>query len=300
MSNVHTPVMLRQVVEYMDPSPGKRFIDATLGAGGHTLALLEKGASVVGIDRDAEIIQYAMKKISAQNLSSNFNFIHTSFAEALGKNSDGVLNGEYDGVFFDLGVSSFQLDTPGRGFSLRHDGPLDMRMDKALTVTAADLVNGLGKKELVELFTTLGEDRFSPQVASAIIKARKSSPLKSTSELVKIIESVVKKSNSKTHPAARYFQALRMAVNLEREELKAALPSALSWLREGGVLAVITFHSLEEAIVTQFFLSLAAQGQLELLTPQPETPTVSELKTNNRARSARLRAVRKTKGGLPQ
>lgn len=293
MSNIHTPVMLRQVGEFLDPAPGKRYIDATLGAAGHTLSLLEKGASVVGIDRDSEIIKFAVKKITDQNLSSNFTFINSSFAGALSKNLDGALNGEYDGVLFDLGVSSLQLNSPQRGFSFRYSAPLDMRMDNSLSVTAADLVNGLGKRELVELFSTLGEDRHSTQIASAIVNARKLSPIKTTTQLVKIIESVVNSRSSSTHPATRIFQALRMAVNSEREELKAALPSALSWIKQGGVLAVICFHSLEEAIVTEFMTNEEEKGTLQVLTPLPVKPTVSELKTNNRARSARLRVARK-------
>lgn len=293
MSRVHTPVLLRQVIEYLDPTPSKRFIDATLGAAGHTLALLEHGADVVGIDRDQDILALATQNIAAAGYSAHFHPVHANFAAALAPDSS-YLDGVYDGILFDLGVSSLQLDTPARGFSFRFDAPLDMRMDRALKVTAADLINGLGKKELFTLLTSLGQERHSKKIVAKIIETRKIKPLKTTTDLVKLIESVVPSHKSaRLHPATRVFQALRMAVNTEREELKAALPSALSWLSRGGVLAVISFHSLEHQIVQEFLQNYLTSGELKDLADGEVTPTASEIKANHRARSAVLRVMRK-------
>jgi len=237
------------------------------------------------------MLSLATARIAKNGYADSFRSISSSFADALSSNE---LTGKYDGILFDLGVSSLQLDTPSRGFSYRSSGPLDMRMDKSLAVTAADLVNGLGRKELIDLFEELGQDRYSKQIVGAILRERKLKPIKTTDQLVKVIESVVPNaSTSKLHPATRVFQALRMAVNSERDELKAALPSALSWLSEGGVLAVISFHSLEHEIVDKFFEEQEAAGTLSSLTKEPLTPTPAEINTNHRARSARLRVARK-------
>lgn len=289
MKKLHTPVMLRQVVEYLDPAPGKKYLDATLGAAGHTLALLEQGADVVGIDRDAAILSIAEQTIAKAGYIEHFHAVYSSFADALSREPQA----RYNGILFDLGVSSYQLDTKERGFSFRYHAPLDMRMDQSLAVTAADLVNGLGKKELFALISTLGEDRNARKIVNAIIDARKLHPIKTTTDLVHLVESVVAGHNTRIHPATRLFQALRMAVNLEREELKAALPSALSCLAPGGILAVITFQSLEESIVHDF---LVGEGSLAVVTPIPIVPTNSEIKTNPRSRSAKLHVARKQKG----
>ena len=291
MRTVHTPVMLREVVEYLDPQPGKRFVDATLGAAGHTLALLEKGADVVGIDRDAEIIAIAAKRLADAGLAAHFTPIHSSFADAL-EPANKKLTGEFDGILFDLGVSSFQLDTAERGFSFMKDAPLDMRMDRSLAVTAADLINGLGKKELAELFDLLGEERFAKKIAVAIAERRKVKPLQSTVELAQLVESVVPRTG-RLHPATKVFQALRMAVNSERSELKAALPSALSWLASGGVLAIISFHSLEDKIIKDFMREAETAGTLGIDPATPVSPTAEEVNSNPRARSAKLRIGRK-------
>lgn len=283
-NSVHTPVMLQEVIEFLNPAPGKKYLDATLGAAGHTLQLLQKGATVVGIDRDQDILDIAHAKVTELGLSNRFTAVHSAFSDYLGATG----SADFDGILFDLGVSSMQLDTPARGFSFRYDAPLDMRMDKSLGVTAADLINGLGKKELIELFTTLGEDRNSHKIVGAILRARKLKPITRTKELVAIIESVVTSGHTKIHPATRIFQALRMAVNTEREELKAALPSALSWLRQGGLIAIITFQSLEEAIVNDFFKTQVELGNLKLVSSSPLTPSESEILVNPRSRSAKL------------
>jgi 16S rRNA (cytosine1402-N4)-methyltransferase len=285
---LHTPVLLKEVVEALIPSAGKSYIDATLGYGGHTLELLKAGAKVVGIDQDADLLELTQARITEAGLSDNFTPIHSSFAATL--ESDRLVNESFDGILFDLGVSSYQLDTPERGFSFRYDAPLDMRMNKDLAVTARDLINGLGKNELVELFETLGEERAAKKIVAAIIERRRIKPIETTKQLALLIEKLIPK-RGKIHPATKVFQALRMAVNTEREELKAALPSALSKLARDGKLVVITFHSLEESIVSEFFA--ANESSIELLTKDPILTSPAEIMNNPRSRSAKLHYGRK-------
>lgn len=284
---LHTPVLLKEVTQILSPEAGRSYIDATLGFGGHTLELLKAGATVIGIDQDADILEKATKRITEAGLSANFTGIHSSFASVLG--SDRLEDGLYSGILMDLGVSSYQLDTPARGFSFRHDAPLDMRMNKDLAVTARDLINGLGKNELIELFATLGEEYAAKKIVTAIITARKSKPITTTAELANLVARNVTRSKSHLHPATKVFQALRMAVNTEREELKAALPSAWSKLTSGGVLAVISFHSLEDEIVNNFFVNLKDAFAVSDVI----TPTLDEQYNNHRSRSAKLRYGRK-------
>lgn len=286
----HTPVMLAEVLEYLKPAKGKSYIDATLGAAGHTLALLDAGASVVGIDRDQAVITLAQNRISEAGLSEQFESRHGSFTEVL---SDSTLPSDFDGALFDLGVSSIQLDTPERGFSFRFDAPLDMRMDPDnQQVTARDLINGLGRKELYELFFELGEERSARRLADAICGARRLAPISTTLQLAEIIENVLPRSGH-LHPATKVFQALRMAVNTERDELKAALPSALSHLKPGGILAVLSFHSGEDRLVKSQFVAWAKAGLASALTVSPLTPGIAEVEQNPRSRSAKLRVTRK-------
>lgn len=288
---IHTPVMLNEVIHYLDPKPGKRFIDATLGYASHTLELLKAGAEVVGIDRDSDMLSIAIERITKSGFINRFTPLNLAFSEALDKDK-GVLEGKFDGVLFDLGVSSYQLDTPERGFSFRYDAPLDMRMDQKLGVTAADLVNGLGKNELIELFTTLGEDGNAKRIVSEICRLRLKHKIETTQQLADLIISVVGRPRG-IHPATKVFQALRMAVNGERGELKAALPSALSRLKQGGVITTIAFHSLEDRLAKRWMNDAESAGQIEILTGKPDEPSSTEIAHNPRARSAKLRAARR-------
>jgi len=282
---IHTPVLLTETLSALAPKPQTIFVDATLGGGGHTLALLEKGARVIGIDQDQEVLSLAEKRIRQSGFEDQFEGYHTSFSHLVD-----FIKTPVDGVLFDLGVSSYQLDTPERGFSFRFDAPLDMRMDKSLSVTASDLINGLGRKELYELFTTLGQQYRCRRLIDEIITIRKLKPIQTTGQLVAIIDKTIPREGS-IHPATKIFQALRMAVNSEREELKAALPSALSLLKVGGVLAVISFHSGEDSLVKDFFQQ--NHQHLESLTNKPITPTQDEIMKNPRSRSAKLRLGRR-------
>ncbi len=284
---LHKPVLLMETLSFLDPKPGKRYLDATLGYAGHTLGLLKSGAEVVGLDRDQELLEIATHRIAEEGYSAHFKPIHTTFSE-LAK-----VDGLFDGILFDLGVSSYQLDTKDRGFSFRYDALLDMRMDKDLAVTARDLVNGLGKNELFELFRTLGEEHYAKKIAEEICLTRKEHPIKTTTQLAELVARIVPQTKS-IHPATKIFQALRMAVNSEREELKAALPSALSKLAPGGVLAVISFHSLEDQIIKTWMNEANGVGQIEILTPQPIGPSQEEVRENPRARSAQLRVIQRS------
>jgi len=274
--------MLAEVIHYLEPKSGKRYLDATLGYAGHTLALLQAGASVVGVDRDADLLAIATERIAKAGFASQFSAVHSSFADALDPTRT-VLEGNFDGILFDLGVSSYQLDTPERGFSFRYDAPLDMRMDKDLGVTAADLINGLGKNELIELFTVLGEEANAKRIVSAICSERLKHKIETTEQLANLIVSTVGRSRG-IHPATKVFQALRMA---------AALPSALSRLSGGGVIVTISFHSLEDRIVKSWMNDSESAGQIEILTGKPVEPSTSEVASNPRSRSAKLRAARR-------
>ncbi len=284
---LHTPVMVDELLHYLEPQPDQKFLDCTLGYGGHTLALLAKGAKVTGIDQDADMLEAAQVRITEAGYADHFIAIRSSFASAL--EGERLPLSHYAGILFDLGVSSYQLDTPSRGFSFRYEAPLDMRMNLDLAVTAKDLINGLGKKELVMLFHTLGEEKAALKLAEKIVDARRIKPITTTTQLSSLISKTIP-SNGRIHPATKVFQALRMAVNSEREELDQALPRALTHLQEGGILTVITFHSLEVKIVTNFF---ASNPTITLLTPVPVTPSVSEIRANPRSRSAKLFVGRK-------
>lgn len=286
-ASLHTPVLLKEVTDYLAPTVGKSYVDATLGYGGHTLALLAKGAEVVGIDQDKEILDLAIVRIKEAGYLGSFRPLHSSFSKGLAS----LGASSFDGILFDLGVSSYQLDTSVRGFSFRADAPLDMRMDRDnQKVTARDLIGALGRDELTELFSVLGEEPRAKKIADAVVTKRKQASIETTTELAHLVESVVPRTGH-LHPATKVFQALRMAVNTEREELKAALPSALSLLCSGGVLAVISFHSLEDSIVKAF----AKSEGVESLTSKPVTPSLAEIATNPRSRSAKLRVLRRVR-----
>ncbi|MFC1727660.1 16S rRNA (cytosine(1402)-N(4))-methyltransferase RsmH [Patescibacteria group bacterium] len=309
MARYHKTVLVKEAIEYLNVERGKRYIDATLGGGGHSLAILKSGGLVLGIDCDPEAIKAARKNIlqacppaKKVELSTCLGGRDSSYRLAQGNfrflkkiaQKEGF--SQVAGIIFDFGVSSHQLDTPERGFSFNLEGPLDMRMDPNLKVTAADLVNGLSKGELCELFSQLGQEKYSRRFANAIDRARRIKPIKTCRELSQvIIGSFAKKgpplSLSGKHPATKAFMALRMAVNQELDSLNQALGQSLGLIKSGGRLVVISFHSGEDKVVKNFFKEGARTGKLKILTKKPLRPSQSEVRDNPRSRSARLRVA---------
>lgn len=290
--NYHKPALLHEVLEYLRPYAGGLYIDATLGGGGHTQTILEKGGKVLGIDRDEDAIDFSQRNLPP-GLMENLTLKNANFANiASVARSSGFVN--VDGILLDLGVSSHQLDVASRGFSLSLDGPLDMRMDKSIQIKAEDIINNFNERRLYEIFNTYGQEKFSRSIAHAIVSTRQlTGPIKSTRQLVRIIEEVIPRSVRKTsriHPATKVFMALRIIVNSETLNLNECLPQTVSLLKEGGRLVVISFHSLEDGIVKRFFKSCE---NLKALTERPIGPQAQEINDNPRARSAKLRAAEK-------
>jgi 16S rRNA (cytosine1402-N4)-methyltransferase len=275
----HQPVLRDEVVGLV----GGRatVVDMTLGAGGHAEALLEAGCRrLIGVDRDAEALRLAGERLA--RFGASFTAVAGRFSEA-----PDLPAGSVDGVLYDLGVSSMQLDRAERGFGYRTAGPLDMRMGES-GPTAADLVNTLPEEELADLIFELGEERASRRVARAIVRARERGRIATTDELARIVAGAVGRQPGRAHPARRTFQALRIAVNEELEELTASLPRAVRLLAPGGRLVVIAYHSLEDRIVKRF---IASEPALTSVTRKPVRPSQREIARNPRARSARLRAA---------
>ena len=276
--------MTAEVVEFLG---GRRtVVDMTVGSGGHAAALLEAGVSrLVGVDRDPEALALAGGRLSA--FGERVRLVAARFSEV----DEDVVGGRADGVLFDLGISSMQLDRPERGFGYRVDAPLDMRMGEGsgeAGPSAADLVNGLPERDLADLIYRLGEEPRSRRIAAAIVRHR---PVRTTDQLTGIVVSAVGKRPGGPHPARRTFQALRIAVNRELEELTAALPPAAGLLGPGGRVVVISYHSLEDRIVKRAFRD---NDRLEVLTKKPLVASAAERAGNPRSRSAKLRAAERS------
>ncbi|MDP2649281.1 MAG: 16S rRNA (cytosine(1402)-N(4))-methyltransferase RsmH [bacterium] len=290
MNVFHKSVLLKEVIDYLDVKKGKKYIDSTLGGGGHTLEVLERGGIVLGVDQDQEAIDHIEKNFKFQISNFKLTIVRGNFRDidkiAHLKGFDKV-----SGIIFDLGLSSHQIETSARGFSFLTEAPLDMRMDKSLEVRARDLINALTEKELYELFTKLGEEYNARAISSAISRARRIKPIETTTELANIIKSVGR--HEKIHPATKVFQALRIAINDELNNLRESLPRAVGLLDKGGVLAIISFHSLEDRIVKNTFLEFSKEGIGTILTKRPVEPNFEEIKENKRSRSAKLRIFRK-------
>lgn len=295
----HVPVLLAEVLDALRPLDGVHVIDGTFGAGGYSEALLGAGARVTGIDQDPNVAGYASALTDKHP---------KSFAFVLGRFSqlDGLVEDDIDGVVLDIGVSSMQLDEAERGFSFMREGPLDMRMSQS-GPSAADLVNDLNEAELANLLFAFGEERKSRRIASAILRARAEKPIATTSELAQLIEKTIGRKPGAMHPATRSFQALRIAVNGEFDELVAGLFAAERALPEGGRLVVVTFHSLEDRIVKRFFAPEKAGPAQSRHLPQvvleaprwaqvhkPVKASEAEIARNPRARSAILRSAIRT------
>lgn len=290
----HLPVLLAEGLALLRPRPGGHYLDATLGLGGHAQAILQASAptgTILGIDRDAEALILAGGRLAPHGQRARL--VRGRF-EAL---ADLIEPGErFDGILFDLGASSLQLDTAERGFSFGREGPLDMRMDRSAGETAAELIHRLSERALADLIFRWGEERWARRIARAIVETRRGRPIQSTLALAGIVARAIPRRGwpRHIHPATRTFQALRIAVNDELTDLGHALEDAAALLQPGGRLAVISFHSLEDRIVKQTWRRLAATGRMRILTQKPVTPGEAEVAANPRARSAKLRVLERS------
>jgi 16S rRNA (cytosine1402-N4)-methyltransferase len=281
----HVPAMVAEVVDLLvagGSGTGGRVADMTVGAGGHAAALLEAGVGrVIGFDRDPEAVRLARERLAAYG--DRFEAVHRRFSQV----GEAEATGPLQGVLFDLGVSSMQLDEPARGFGYRSEGPLDMRMGEG-DVTAADLVNDLPERELADLLFEFGQEHRSRRIAAAIARARRRARIETTDQLAGVVVGALGRRPGGPHPARRTFQALRIAVNRELEELAASLPRAVGLLGLGGRVVVLSYHSLEDGIVKRAFRD---DDRLRPLTKKPLRPSTEEMASNPRARSAKLRAA---------
>ncbi len=301
-SAYHRSVLPNEVVELLQPAPGRVFLDGTLGAGGHAREMMAKEARVIALDLDPDAIAFASRQLS--EWSDHLTIVRGSFSHA-GALLDSVGVAAIDGALLDLGVSSHQLDTPARGFSFQAEGPLDMRMDPDGPITAADLVNTMSGEQLERIFREYGEEPAARRIAARITRERLVRPFRTTAELADCVESVVPR-RGKTHPATRVFQGLRLAVNRELDALEEGLRQITPRLRPGGRFAVITFHSLEDRIVKRFFKERSQEWLDRPEWPEPRrnpefifraitrkavVASRDEQLANPRSRSAKLRVV---------
>jgi len=287
--NLHIPVLLEEILQYLSPKPGETYLDLTAGYGGHASAVLERTlqAPATLVDRD----DTAIKSLEETFTGKTIDIIRGDFLSV--SRSLHSLDKRYDMVLADLGLSSPHLNTGARGFSIQHDSQLDMRMDTRQELTAADIVNTYDEADLAEIFRRYGEEPKAATIARIIVQNR---PVRTTGQLAGLVEHVWPKGKSRTHPATRVFQALRIVVNDELAQLEQALPIWIDLLNEGGRLAVISFHSLEDRIVKQALAEESAgvyDARLKLLTKHPVTAGSKEIAFNPRARSAKLRAAAK-------
>ena len=288
----HIPVLTAEVLQYLDPKPDENMIDGTVGNGGHANLILEKTApfgKLLGIDADAGQITNA--RHAAQKYNERIILIHDSYAN-LQEIVERVRLKPIDGILLDVGYSSWHVDSSQKGFSFQKNEPLDMRYGNG-ELTAAKIVNEWPERDLARMISEYGEEKFAKQIARAIVRQRKSKKLESTFDLVKVIEESVgaKYQKEKIHCATRTFQALRIAVNSELENLQKVLPQAVNLLASGGRLVVISFHSLEDRIVKNFFKEQEQYGIITILTNKPVVGAPEEIMQNPRSRSAKLRAV---------
>jgi 16S rRNA (cytosine1402-N4)-methyltransferase len=293
----HVPVMLKEAVEFLAPREGGTYVDCTLGGGGHAkeiLNLIGPTGRLIGLDKDEIAIRRA-KEVLAPYLEQVV-FIHSDFRRIADLLKELQIS-EVDGILFDLGVSSYQVLEPERGFSYHADAALDMRMNREAKTTAADLVNNLSEKELSEIIYRYGEERWARRIASFIVTKRKKAPVTTTAQLVEIVKAAIPARARRTgpHPARRTFMALRMAVNDELAAVEEGLRAGIPLLKPGGRVVAISFHSLEDRIVKGVFREHAAPSQnvLRILTKKPLVPNNEEINVNPRSRSAKLRAAEK-------
>jgi 16S rRNA (cytosine1402-N4)-methyltransferase len=287
----HVPVLLKEAIDFLAIKRGGAYIDATVGLGGHSFEIAKRlGAPghLIGVDKDPAALERARGRLIREEAEwPTVTLLHSSFAE-IGQR---FAAGSADGLLADIGVSSLQFDDPARGFSFQAEGPLDMRMNPQSELTAEQVVNHMDERELADVIYEFGEERRSRRIARAIVRSR---PIGSTAELAGVVLAAARPmKHERIHPATRTFQALRIFVNRELDDLRALLSAAPQVLKPGGRLVIISFHSLEDRIVKDAMREGAKQGQYELLTKKPVTATEEEIDRNPRARSAKLRAAQR-------
>ena len=287
----HLPVMREEVIEMMNLSQNGMYVDATVGLGGHSEEILKfigPGGRLIGIDKDEAALKIAGERLSDKRVILK----RGGFSDMENLLSSEGISG-VDGILFDLGLSMLQLRNSDRGFSFASDKRLDMRMDEKQKSSAWDVVNRYPEKAIDSILWEFGEERLSRKIARAIIRQRDKKPIDTCSELSKIVEDVYG-GRGRTHPATKTFQALRIAVNGELEQLRGGLEAALGMLKKGGRLCVIDYHSLEDRIIKHFFVDSSKKGLLRIITKKPRTPSIDEMRANPSSRSAKLRAAEKT------
>lgn len=286
---VHVPVLLNEIVRVLKPEPNSTYVDGTVGQGGHAEALLTASlpdVRLLAFDRDPQNLAIAEARLA--RFGQAVVFIHDSFATVKKYAYEHGFT-SCNGILLDLGFSSAHVEDPERGFSFQHDGPLDMRYDPSTPLTAEIVVNEWDEEELARIFRIYGEERAARTVAEAIVRVRNTTRITSTSQLAQLVEMVIRR-RGKTHPATKIFQAIRIAVNDEFGHIETGLPDMVDLLAPGGRLAIISFHSLEDRMIKHFFKS---RDDLKILTKKPITASEEELKSNPRARSAKLRVAEK-------
>jgi len=293
---VHVPVLLKEVIYYLDPKPDENFIDCTVGEGGHTIEILKKNSpsgKVLAIDADSKQIENC--KLAIGDLKNRIVLVNDNF-----KNLKKIVEsfcpdwqGKVKGILFDLGMSLWHLEKSKRGFSFKYNEDLDMCYGKTATVSAKEIINQWPPEEIERIIREYGEERYAQRIATEIAKQRKQKPILTTFDLIEAIQKAVPKNyeRGRIHPATRTFQALRIVVNQELENLKVALPQALEILGPEGKIVVISFHSLEDRIVKKFFKEKAKEGKIKILTKKPVIPSQEEIEKNKKSHSAKLRAA---------
>ena len=289
--------MLAEVLEYLDPKPGKVIIDATVGMGGHSLEIVKRiapGGKLIAIDRDKESLGLAQERL--KDFSDNVEYVYGNFSD-IEEISNRLKLEKIDGIVLDLGVSTFQLTQAERGFSFTREGPLDMRLDRNSYISAYDLVNNLNEDEISNLLWSFGQERWHNRIARRVVEERQKHPITTTAELSEIVMRAIpprfRRFHYRIHPATRTFQAVRIAVNRELEALEQVLARTIPLMTPGGRICVISFHSLEDRVVKWAFRKAATDGAVKILTPKPLTPTESEARANPSSRSSKFRAVEK-------
>jgi len=289
---IHKPVLLKEIIEILNPQKNQDFIDATIGEGGITLEILKRTSpkgKVLGIDLDKEILKEAQKNLAENGLLQRVVLVNGNyrFIKEIARKSKFF---DPKGIIFDLGFSRWHIEKSGRGFSFRRKEILDMRYDKSFKLTSFEIINKWPPKEIEKILREYGEEKNAKRIVKEIVRARQKTPIYFASDLSKIIEKVVPK-RKRIHPATKTFQALRIFINQELENLKEGLKGALELLQSGGKIVIVSYHSLEDRVVKNFFKEKAREGSLKIVTPKPIVPKKIEVLENPSARSAKLRAA---------